>query len=80
MALPKIISILAPKIFKVIKNLKSKAGGEGKFNLKLLGQDIAIDLTVIAGASIIIIIFLAVLGIISWETLEKAIPYLENLK
>jgi len=72
MALPKIISLLAPKIFKVIKNLKSKEGGEGKFNLKLLGKDMAIDLFKVA---IVIIVLLAVFGIIDWETVEKAMEY-----
>ncbi len=72
MALPKLISILAPKIFKVIKNLKSKDGGEGKLNLKLFGQDIAVDLFRVG---IFIVVLLAVFGVIDWETVEKAAGY-----
>jgi len=72
MALPKILSVIAPKIFKVIKNLKSKAGGEGKINLKLFGQDIAVDLFRVG---IFIVVLLAVFGVIDWETVEKAYKY-----
>jgi len=72
MALPKIISILAPKIFKVIKNLKSKDGGEGKLNVKLLGQDVAIDLFRVG---LFIVVLLAVFGVVDWETVEKASEY-----
>ena len=72
MALPKIISILAPKLFKVIKNLKSKDGGEGKLNVKLLGQDVAIDLFRVG---MFIVVLLAVFGVIDWETVEKASEY-----
>jgi len=69
MALPKIISILAPKIFKVIKNLRSKEGGEGSFNMKLLGKDIAVDIVKVA---LIVIVLLALFGVISFEDAEKA--------
>jgi len=72
MALPKIISILAPKIFKLIKNLKSKDGGEGKLNVKLLGQDVAIDLFRVG---LVIVVLLAVFGVVDWETVEKASEY-----
>ncbi len=72
MALPKIISILAPKIFKLIKNLKSKEGGEGKLNVKLLGQDVAIDFFRVG---LFIVVLLAVFGVIDWETVEKASEY-----
>lgn len=71
----KIISIVAPKIFKVVKNLKSKDGGEGNFNVKLLGKDVAVDLF---RAAIVIIVLLAVFGIVSWESVEKAMEYLGN--
>ena len=72
MALPKILSVIAPKIFKVIKNLKSKAGGEGKINVKLFGQDVAVDLFRVG---IFIVVLLAVFGVIDWETVEKAYKY-----
>jgi len=67
-----ILSVIAPKIFRVIKNLKSKAGGEGKINLKLFGQDVAVDLFRVG---IFIVVLLAVFGVIDWETVEKAYKY-----
>ncbi len=72
MAIGKIISVLAPKIFKLIKNLKSKEGGEGKLNVKLLGQDVAVDLFRVG---LFIVALLAVFGVIDWETVEKASEY-----
>ncbi len=72
MALPKIISILAPKIFKVIKNLKSKEGGKGNFNMKLLGKDIAIDVAKIA--LIGLLIYALITG--NWEAAEKGKEFL----
>jgi len=72
MALGKLISVLAPKIFKVIKNLKSRAGGEGKLNVKLLGQDVVIDLFRVG---IFIVVLLAVFGVVDWDTVEKASEY-----
>ena len=74
MALPKIIGVLAPKLFKVIKNLKSKEGGEGKFNVKLLGKDIAVDLFRVG---ILILVLLTAVGVIKIEMLEKLVPFLE---
>ncbi len=71
----KIISVIAPKVFKIVKNLKSKDGGEGNFNMKLLGKDVAIDLFRVA---IVLIVLLAAFGIVSWESVEKAIQYLGN--
>ncbi len=71
----KVISALAPKVFKVIKNLKSKEGGEGNFNMKLLGKDVAVDLFKIA---IVLVVLLAVFGMITWENVEKAAEYLIN--
>ncbi len=72
MALGKLISVLAPKIFKVIKNFKSKDGGVGKLNVKLLGQDVAIDLFRVG---LFIVVLLAVFGVVDWETVEKASEY-----
>jgi len=73
MALPAIITAIAPKIFKVIKNLRSKEGGEGNFNMKLLGKDIAIDIVKIA---LIVIVLLTLFGVISWEDASKAKEFL----
>ncbi len=69
----KIIAAVAPKVFKIVKNLKSKDGGEGKINVKKIFQDGSIDLFKVA---IVIIVFLAIFGVVTWETVEKAMQFL----
>ena len=59
----KLIAKIAPKVFKTIKNLK------------LLGKDVAIDLFKLA---LVITVILAVLGVIPWDTVDKAFEYLSS--